>query len=107
MIENENTDITDRIISKPENTRFELDNPYKNGSKPDPYIRNSFIMLGVGVQLFATVIVFIYIGMYFDKKLETTNFLTLIGGILGILVGLFNFFKLVKRFGVGGTEYDE
>lgn len=88
-------------------SKFELENPYKNGSKPDPYIRNSFIMLGVGIQLFATVIVFIYIGMYFDKKLETTNFLTLIGGILGILVGLFNFFKLVKRFGVGGTEYDE
>jgi len=107
MMDEENINTTGKANINADKSKLELDNPYKNGSKPDPYIRNSFIMLGVGIQLFATVIVFIYIGMYFDKKLETTNFLTLIGGILGILVGLFNFFKLVKRFGVGGTEYDE
>ncbi|GEM_PF-3321325 len=107
MTEDEELNAIGKSMQSTDKAKDDLENPYKTSKRPDPYIRNSFIMLGVGIQLFVTVIVFIYIGMYFDTKMETTNFLSLIGGIIGILVGLFNFFKLVKRFGVGGTEYDD
>lgn len=49
--------------------------------------------LGLGLQLAATIVVFVLIGSWLDKKYSQNYIFTLISGVLGIGIGLYNLIK--------------
>jgi F0F1-type ATP synthase assembly protein I len=49
--------------------------------------------LGLGLQLAATLVVFVLIGSWLDKKYSQNYIFTLIAGVLGIGIGLYNLIK--------------
>lgn len=53
--------------------------------------------LGLGVQLAATIGIMVFIGIWIDKKLNTSPYLTLIFSFLGIITGIYHFIKSVTR----------
>lgn len=52
--------------------------------------------LGLGLQLAVTIVAMVLIGSWADKKFDTGYIFTLIGGILGISVGIYNLIKTVN-----------
>jgi len=52
--------------------------------------------LGLGLQLAVTIVAMVLFGSWLDKKLQSGYLLTLIGGIVGISVGIFNLIKTVN-----------
>ena len=48
---------------------------------------------GLGLQLAATIVVFVLIGSWLDKKYSQKYIFTLISGVLGIAIGLYNLIK--------------
>lgn len=73
--------------------------PEKNNSKhPENLVevyRKLAPYLNVGVVWMASVLLFTWIGLTFDKKWETKPWLTLVGAILGIVTGFYHFIKTV------------
>ena len=53
--------------------------------------------LGLGVQLAASIIIMVFIGIWLDGKFNTSPFLTLLFSVLGIAAGMYNFIKSVTR----------
>ena len=51
--------------------------------------------LGLGLQLAATIVVFVLVGSWLDKKYSQKYIFTLIAGLLGIGIGLYNLIKTV------------
>jgi F0F1-type ATP synthase assembly protein I len=49
--------------------------------------------LGLGLQLAATIVVFVLVGGWLDKKYTQKYIFTLIAGLLGIGIGLYNLIK--------------
>jgi ATP synthase protein I len=49
--------------------------------------------LGLGLQLAATIVVFVLVGSWLDKKYSQKYIFTLISGLLGIGIGLYNLIK--------------
>jgi F0F1-type ATP synthase assembly protein I len=49
--------------------------------------------LGLGLQLAATIVVFVLVGSWLDKKYSQKYIFTLIAGLLGIGIGLYNLIK--------------
>jgi len=49
--------------------------------------------LGLGLQLAATIVVFVLVGSWLDKKYTQKYIFTLIAGLLGIGIGLYNLIK--------------
>jgi len=49
--------------------------------------------LGLGLQLAATIVVFVLVGSWLDKKYTQKYIFTLISGLLGIGIGLYNLIK--------------
>ena len=66
----------------------------KNENKPiHKYLKYS----GLGFQLIATIIIFIWLGMELDKKVNpASKMFTLIGALLGIVGAFYFMFKAVK-----------
>jgi hypothetical protein len=64
---------------------------------PNANLKDGLIYLGLGFQLFVTTIVFILIGKYLDEKLELNNFLMLIFGVIGFILGMTTFFKIARK----------
>ena len=67
-------------------------NPYNSNLYKDyaPY-------LGLGIQLAATIILMIFLGIWLDGKFDTSPYLTLVFSILGIFTGMYHFIKSVTR----------
>jgi ATP synthase protein I len=53
--------------------------------------------LGLGLQLAATVIVMVFLGIWLDGKFDTSPWLTVIFSFLGIASSLYNFIKTVLK----------
>lgn len=74
-----------------------------NEDKNDKKISNSNLFkdyapyLGLGIQLAATVGIMVFVGIWIDKKLDTSPYFTLIFSILGIITGMYHFFKSVIK----------
>ena len=49
--------------------------------------------LGLGLQLAATIVVFVLVGSWLDQKCSQKYIFTLIAGLLGIGIGLYNLIK--------------
>jgi F0F1-type ATP synthase assembly protein I len=49
--------------------------------------------LGLGLQLAATIVVFVLVGSWLDTKYSQKYIFTLISGLLGIGIGLYNLIK--------------
>ena len=52
--------------------------------------------LGLGLQLAATIVLMVLLGSWLDKKFNLNYILTLIFGLLGIGVGMYNLIKTVN-----------
>ena len=53
--------------------------------------------LGLGIQLAATTVVMVFIGIWLDGKFNTSPYLTLLFSFLGIFTGMYHFIKSVTR----------
>lgn len=53
--------------------------------------------LGLGLQLAATVVVMVFVGIWLDGKFSTTPYLTIVCSLLGIFAALYNFLKTVIK----------
>ena len=53
--------------------------------------------LGLGLELAATLLIFIFIGQYLDKRWDTEPWLFLACAVLGFVIGFFNFFRTISR----------
>jgi ATP synthase protein I len=81
------------IQQKKENRSFKefLKNPlFKTDSKALQYS-------GLGVQLSATILVFLFIGVWLDKLLDTKFIFTLILTFIGFGGGFYSFYLSVKK----------
>lgn len=54
--------------------------------------------LGLGLHLAATIVLMVLLGSWLDKKFNLNYILTLIFGLLGIGVGIYNLIKTVNEF---------
>ena len=53
--------------------------------------------LGLGIQLAATTVVMVFLGIWLDGKFNTSPYLTLLFSLLGIFTGMYHFIKSVTR----------
>lgn len=60
-------------------------------------IRDYAPYLGLGIQLAATIIILVFIGIWLDNKFDSSPYLTLIFSFLGIFTGMYHFIKSVTR----------
>jgi F0F1-type ATP synthase assembly protein I len=51
--------------------------------------------LNIGYIFAASVAIFTFAGYFLDNKWETSPWLTVVGAVLGITAGFYNFFKTV------------
>jgi F0F1-type ATP synthase assembly protein I len=55
--------------------------------------------LGLGIQLAATIIIMVFVGIWLDGKFNTSPYLTLVFSFLGIFTGMYHFIKSVTGLG--------
>jgi F0F1-type ATP synthase assembly protein I len=53
--------------------------------------------LGLGIQLAATIVLMVFLGIWLDGKFDTSPYLTLVFSLLGIFTGMYHFIKSVTR----------
>lgn len=53
--------------------------------------------LGLGLQLAATVIIMVFLGIWLDKKFSSGPYLTVICSAVGVFAALYNFIKSVLK----------
>lgn len=53
--------------------------------------------LGLGLQLAATTVIMVFIGLWLDNKFNTSPYLTLVFAFLGVFTGLYHFIESVTR----------
>lgn len=58
-------------------------------------LRDAGPYIGIGATLAATVLLGLGVGYWLDQRLETSPWLLLLGGLLGIGAALYQFFKTV------------
>ena len=51
--------------------------------------------LGLGLQLAVTIVVFVLLGSWLDKKFSKNYIFTLVAGLFGIGIGLYNLIRTV------------
>ncbi len=53
--------------------------------------------LGLGLQLAVTVVLMVLLGSWLDKKFELNYILTLIFGVFGTIIGIYNLIRTVNE----------
>ena len=53
--------------------------------------------LGLGLQLAATVVIMVFLGIWLDKKFVSSPYLTIICSAIGVFAALYNFIKSVLK----------
>ncbi|MEO8232874.1 MAG: AtpZ/AtpI family protein [Ignavibacteriota bacterium] len=53
--------------------------------------------LGLGLQLAATVVIMVLLGSWLDKKFSLNYILTLVFGLVGIAIGIYNLIRTVNE----------
>jgi len=75
--------------------------------KPDPekiknatdFYKDVAPYLGLGLQLAVTVVAFVFLGIWLDKKFDIQPVLTIIFSFLGVTIALYNFIRSVLKSG--------
>lgn len=62
---------------------------------------------GLGLQLALTVVIFWFIGRLIDEHYGTSPLWMVVGAVLGIVVGMYNFIKAVIELGKKKRKQDE
>lgn len=57
------------------------------------YYKEAAPLLGLGLQLAVTVVVFVFVGRWLDNKFEKTPLFTIVMASLGIFAALYSFIK--------------
>ena len=60
-------------------------------------IKNLAPFLNLGWQLVASICLMALLGWWLDGKLGTTPWLTIVGSLLGVAIGMFTFIKTVRK----------
>lgn len=55
--------------------------------------------LGMGMQLAATVVIMVFLGIWLDEKFDSGPYLTIACAALGVFTGLYHFIKSVLKSG--------
>jgi ATP synthase protein I len=67
-------------------------------TKPLVKTESKFVQYsGLGVQLSATILIFLFIGIWLDKHLETKFIFTLILTFVGFFGGFYSFYLTIKN----------
>jgi ATP synthase protein I len=61
------------------------------------YIKDYAPYLGLGLQLAVTVAAMAFLGIWLDKKFDSSPWLTIILSFFGVFAGLYNFIKAVIK----------
>lgn len=69
--------------------------PPKKRPLPQP---NPWLLMGAGVELAAVVGVLALLGWWLDGRYGTQPFLLLLGLLVGVVGGIYNLWRLAKRF---------
>lgn len=73
----------------------------ENNENKNPFNSNLFKdyapYLGLGIQLAATIVVMVFIGIWLDGRFNSSPYLTLVFSFLGIFTGIYHFIKSVTR----------
>jgi F0F1-type ATP synthase assembly protein I len=73
-------------------------NEKKNNSEnPNRLLKEYAPYLGLGLQLAITVVVMVFLGIWFDEKFNTEPFLTIACSFLGVFAALYNFIRAVTK----------
>ncbi|NWF87987.1 MAG: AtpZ/AtpI family protein [Ignavibacteriaceae bacterium] len=75
------------MMIEDKNSKNSSSNPFKDYA---PY-------LGLGVQLAASIVILLFIGIWLDGKFDSSPYLTLVFSFLGIFTGMYHFIKSVTR----------
>lgn len=60
-----------------------------------------------GLQLAISVVAFLFIGDYVDRKLNTSPWFTVTGLILGFIGGMVNLIRIVQRINISEKPKDK
>jgi len=63
------------------------------------YLKDYAPYLGLGIQLAVTVTVMAFLGIWLDKKFDSSPLLTIVCSFFGVFAGLYNFIKAVIKSG--------
>jgi hypothetical protein len=67
--------------------------------KPDANSQpGTWALAGVGVELAGGVAVFAMVGWWLDTRYSTGPWLMVLGGVLGVIGGVYNLWKQVRRY---------
>lgn len=69
----------------------------KDNGEGKKFVQSVGPYIGLGLQLAATVVVMVFIGVWLDGKFNTTPYLTVLCSLLGIFAALYNFIKTVTK----------
>ena len=65
----------------------------------DKEVLSALTLIGqLGLNLIVTLLIFFFISMYLDKKLNTGNILLIIGTIAGIFSGVYLNYRHLKKY---------
>jgi F0F1-type ATP synthase assembly protein I len=68
----------------------------RSGSKPGhPAPVSAASVAGLGIQLAISILLFLYLGLWLDKKLGTDPFLLIVGVFVGAAVGMYNMYHMM------------
>lgn len=72
-----------------------------NGEKKnsDSYLKDYAPYIGLGLQLAITVAALAFLGIWLDKKFDSSPWLTIVSSFLGVFAGLYNFIKAAIKSG--------
>ena len=71
--------------------------PDNNSNNLNKIYRELAPYMGLGIQLALTVAVMVFLGIWLDKKFETSPYLTIAGAFIGVFAALYNFIKTVLK----------
>ncbi len=87
----------ERKPTKPQPAKPELETVRKNVESLAKAYRKLAPYLNLGYVWAASVILFTAVGWYLDKKWHSSPWLTLVGAVLGVATGFYQFFKTVMN----------
>lgn len=57
--------------------------------------RSAGSLAGVGIQLLVSILLFLYLGQWLDKKLGTDPLLLIVGVFVGAALGIYNMYHML------------
>ena len=83
-----------QAISRRRERILDVEEPEKGGPDPAGAPR---ALVGLGIEMAASIVLCMYAGYRMDRWLDTKPLWFLVGAILGMVLGFYNFFRRVLR----------